>query len=124
MGRRSARGRAGGGEERSVARRSTTLASSAKSPPAAEPCCAAGGNGGGGIAGASPLTRARNAATFGVASVGALAVAVGFGVAYWAAAALLESMGTAGLLPAFLAGWSPDAIFSFLAVYFFLRMPT
>ena len=57
-------------------------------------------------------------------AVGALAVAVGFGVAYWAAAALLESMGTAGLLPAFLAGWSPDAIFSFLAVYFFLRMPT
>jgi len=27
-------------------------------------------------------------------------------------------------LPPFLAGWAPDAIFGFLAVYFFLRMPT
>jgi len=57
-------------------------------------------------------------------AIGGLALAVGIGIAYRAAAALLESMGTVGLLPAVLAGWAPDAIFSFLAVYFFLKMPT
>jgi LPS export ABC transporter permease LptF/LPS export ABC transporter permease LptG len=57
-------------------------------------------------------------------AVSGLAVAVGITLVYWAASALLESMGTAGLLPALLAGWSADAIFAFLAVYFFLRMPT
>ena len=57
-------------------------------------------------------------------AVSGLAVAVGISIFYWAASALLESMGTAGLLPAVLAGWSADAIFGFLAVYFSLRMPT
>ncbi len=57
-------------------------------------------------------------------AIGGLAVALSIGIAYRAAAALLEAMGTAGLLPPFLAGWAPDAIFSFLAVYFFLKMPT
>jgi LPS export ABC transporter permease LptF/LPS export ABC transporter permease LptG len=57
-------------------------------------------------------------------AVSGLAVAVGITIIYWAASALLESMGTAGLLPAVLAGWSADAIFAFLAVYFSLRMPT
>jgi LPS export ABC transporter permease LptF/LPS export ABC transporter permease LptG len=57
-------------------------------------------------------------------AVGGLAVAVGIGVAYWATAALLEAMGSVGQLPPVLAGWGPDAIFGFLAVYFFLRMPT
>lgn len=57
-------------------------------------------------------------------AIGGLALAVGIGIVYRAVAALLESMGTVGLLPAVLAGWAPDAIFSFLAVYFFLKMPT
>jgi LPS export ABC transporter permease LptF/LPS export ABC transporter permease LptG len=57
-------------------------------------------------------------------AIGGLALAVGIGIVYRAAAALLESMGTVGLLPAVLAGWAPDAIFGFLAVYFFLKMPT
>ena len=57
-------------------------------------------------------------------AIGGLAVAVGIGIVYRAAAALLESMGTVGLLPPVLAGWAPDAIFGFLAVYFFLKMPT
>ena len=57
-------------------------------------------------------------------AIGGLAVAVAIGITYRAVSALLESMGTAGLLPAVLAGWSSDAIFTFLAVYFFLRMPT
>jgi LPS export ABC transporter permease LptF/LPS export ABC transporter permease LptG len=57
-------------------------------------------------------------------AISGLAVAVGITIIYWASSALLESMGTAGLLPALLAGWSADVIFIFLAIYFSLRMPT
>ncbi|MGD0402286.1 MAG: LptF/LptG family permease [Candidatus Acidiferrales bacterium] len=57
-------------------------------------------------------------------AVGGLAVAVGVGIIYWATAALFEAMGSVGQLPPLLAGWAPDAIFGFLAVYFFLKMPT
>jgi len=57
-------------------------------------------------------------------AVGGIAIAIGIGITYRAMAALLESMGTAGLMPPIIAGWAPDAIFSFLATYFFLRMPT
>ncbi|HEY6904041.1 MAG TPA: LptF/LptG family permease [Candidatus Acidoferrales bacterium] len=57
-------------------------------------------------------------------AVGGLAVAVGIGVVYWATAALMEAMGSVGQLPPILAGWGPDAIFGFIAAYFFLRMPT
>ena len=57
-------------------------------------------------------------------AIGGLAVAVGIGIVYWAAAALFEAMGSVGQLPPLIAGWAPDAIFGFLGVYFFLRMPT
>jgi LPS export ABC transporter permease LptF/LPS export ABC transporter permease LptG len=57
-------------------------------------------------------------------AIGGLAVAVGIGIVYWATAALFEAMGSVGQLPPLLAGWAPDAIFGFLAVYFFLKMPT
>ena len=57
-------------------------------------------------------------------AIGGLALAVGIGIVYWATAALFEAMGSVGQLPPLLAGWAPDAIFGFLAVYFFLRMPT
>jgi len=57
-------------------------------------------------------------------AIGGLALAVGVAIVYWAAAALFEAMGSVGQLPPLLAGWAPDAIFGFLAVYFFLRMPT
>ena len=57
-------------------------------------------------------------------AVGGLALAVGVGIVYWAIAALFEAMGSIGQLPPMLAAWSPDAIFGFLAIYFFLRMPT
>jgi LPS export ABC transporter permease LptF/LPS export ABC transporter permease LptG len=57
-------------------------------------------------------------------AVGGLAVAVAMGVTYWSSAALLEAMGSAGQLPPLLAAWGPDAIFGFLGVYFFLKMPT
>jgi len=57
-------------------------------------------------------------------AIGGLAVAVGIGIIYWSAAALFEAMGSVGQLPPLVAGWAPDAIFGFLGVYFFLRMPT
>jgi LPS export ABC transporter permease LptF/LPS export ABC transporter permease LptG len=57
-------------------------------------------------------------------AIGGLAVAVCIGIAYWATAALFEAMGSVGQLPPLLAAWTPDALFGFLAVYFFLRMPT
>ncbi len=57
-------------------------------------------------------------------AVSGLAVAVGIGIVYWASAALFEAMGSVGQLPPLLAGWAPDAIFGFLGVYFFLKMPT
>ncbi len=57
-------------------------------------------------------------------AIGGLALAVGIGIVYWAIAALFEAMGSIGQLPPLLAAWSPDAIFGFLAVYFFLRIPT
>jgi len=57
-------------------------------------------------------------------AVGGLALAVGVGIVYWATSALFEAMGAFGQLPPFLAAWAPDAIFAFLGVYFFLKMPT
>src|SRR5436309_13219114 len=50
-------------------------------------------------------------------ALGGVALGVGIGVAYWAIAALLETMGAVGQLPPFLAGWSPDIIFVFLGIY-------
>src|SRR6202041_3718211 len=57
-------------------------------------------------------------------AVGGLAVAVGVAIVYWATAALFEARGSVGQLPPLLAAWSPDAIFGFLGVYFFLKMLT
>ena len=57
-------------------------------------------------------------------AVGGLALAVGIALVYWSASALFEAMGGVGQLPPLLAGWAPDAIFGFLATYFFLKMPT
>jgi lipopolysaccharide export LptBFGC system permease protein LptF len=45
-------------------------------------------------------------------------------VVYWAAAALFEAMGAVGQLPPVLSAWSPDFIFLFGGMYFFLKMPT
>jgi lipopolysaccharide export system permease protein len=57
-------------------------------------------------------------------AVGGLALGVGLAVVYWATAALFEALGGVGQLPSLLAAWSPDAIFFFCGLYFFLRMPT
>ncbi len=57
-------------------------------------------------------------------AIGGIALGVGIGIAYWAIAALTEALGGIGQLPPFLAAWSPDLIFSFLALFFFFKMPT
>jgi LPS export ABC transporter permease LptG len=57
-------------------------------------------------------------------AVGGLALGVAIGIVYWATSALFEAMGAVGQLPPLLAGWAPDAIFAFLGLYFFLKMPT
>ena len=57
-------------------------------------------------------------------AIGGIALGVGIGITYWAIAALLEAMGGIGQLPPMLAAWSPDQIFFFLGLYFFLKMPT
>jgi LPS export ABC transporter permease LptG len=57
-------------------------------------------------------------------AVGGLALGVGLAVVYWATAALFEALGGVGQLPPVLAAWSPDCIFFFCGLYFFLRMPT
>jgi LPS export ABC transporter permease LptF/LPS export ABC transporter permease LptG len=57
-------------------------------------------------------------------AVGGIAIGVAIGIIYWSLAELLQAMGGIGQLPPFLAGWSPDIIFFFLGLYFFLKMPT
>ena len=57
-------------------------------------------------------------------AVGGVAIGVGIGIIYWSLAELLQAMGGIGQLPPLLAGWSPDIIFFFLGLYFFLKMPT
>jgi lipopolysaccharide export LptBFGC system permease protein LptF len=57
-------------------------------------------------------------------AIGGIALGVAIGICYWAIAALLEAMGGIGQLPPMLAAWSPDLVFFFLGIYFFLKMPT
>ena len=57
-------------------------------------------------------------------AIGGIALGVAIGICYWAVAALLEAMGGIGQLPPMLAAWSPDLVFFFLGIYFFLKMPT
>ena len=57
-------------------------------------------------------------------AIGGVAIGVSIGIVYWSLAQLLQAMGGIGQLPPFLAGWSPDIIFFFLGLYFFLKMPT
>jgi lipopolysaccharide export system permease protein len=57
-------------------------------------------------------------------AVGGIAIGVAIGIIYWSLVELLQAMGGIGQLPPFLAGWSPDIIFFFLGLYFFLKMPT
>jgi len=51
-------------------------------------------------------------------------VSLGIGFAYLAVSALFEQLGNVDLLPAAVAGWSPDALFALAGLYFLSRMNT
>jgi LPS export ABC transporter permease LptF/LPS export ABC transporter permease LptG len=51
-------------------------------------------------------------------------VSLGIAVAYWAVGQLFEQFGNVNELPAALAAWSPDALFSLAGVYLMARMKT
>jgi lipopolysaccharide export LptBFGC system permease protein LptF len=51
-------------------------------------------------------------------------VSFGIAVAYIAVGNISEQVGNVNLLPAALAAWSPDVIFSLVGLYFFSRMRT
>ncbi len=53
-----------------------------------------------------------------------VAVSLGIGIAYLAVNLLSEQVGNVNLLPAALAAWSPDALFTLAGLYFFSRMRT
>jgi lipopolysaccharide export LptBFGC system permease protein LptF len=45
-------------------------------------------------------------------------------IAYWSVSALFEQVGNLNQLPAALAAWSPNVVFSLAGLYFFARMRT
>ncbi len=53
-----------------------------------------------------------------------IATAIGLAIAYWVVAGLFEAMGNVNTLPAMLAAWSPDLLFSMAGAYLLLRSPT
>ena len=57
-------------------------------------------------------------------AMGGVALGVVIAIVYWSAAALLQALGGVGQLPPLIAGWSPDVVFFFFGLYFFLKMPT
>ena len=54
-----------------------------------------------------------------MASIG---VSFGIAIAYWSISVLFEQIGNVNQLPAALAAWSPDAVFSLAGLYFLARM--
>jgi LPS export ABC transporter permease LptG/LPS export ABC transporter permease LptF len=53
-----------------------------------------------------------------------VAVSIGIAIAYWSVNALCEQMGNVNQLPAALAAWSPDVVFTLAGGYFLLRLRT
>lgn len=53
-----------------------------------------------------------------------IGVSFGIAIAYWALSQLFEQVGNINQLPASLAAWSPDAMFSLAGLYFLARMRT
>jgi LPS export ABC transporter permease LptG len=53
-----------------------------------------------------------------------IGVSLGIAVAYWAVSQLFEQVGNVNQLPATLAAWAPDAVFSLFGLYFLARMKT
>lgn len=53
-----------------------------------------------------------------------IGVSFGIAIAYWAVSQLFEQVGNVNQLPATLAAWSPDAVFTLTGLYFLARMKT
>jgi LPS export ABC transporter permease LptG/LPS export ABC transporter permease LptF len=51
-------------------------------------------------------------------------ISFGIAIAYWTVSTLFEQVGDMNQLPAMMAAWSPDVIFSFAGLYFMARMRT
>jgi lipopolysaccharide export LptBFGC system permease protein LptF len=51
-------------------------------------------------------------------------ISLGIAICYWVLSKLFEQMGNVGQLPAQLAAWSPDVIFSLAGTYFLMRVRT
>ena len=54
----------------------------------------------------------------------AIGVSFGIAIAYWGVSQLFEQVGNVNQLPAVLAAWSPDAVFSLTGLYLLARMRT
>jgi lipopolysaccharide export LptBFGC system permease protein LptF len=54
----------------------------------------------------------------------AIGVSFGIAIAYWAVSQLFEQVGNVNQLPAVIAAWAPDAVFSLFGLYFLARMRT
>ena len=57
-------------------------------------------------------------------SLAGIATAVGVAISYWIVAGIFENLGNVNSLPAVLAAWSPDLLFSMAGAYLLLRSPT
>jgi lipopolysaccharide export LptBFGC system permease protein LptF len=57
-------------------------------------------------------------------AMGGIGVSFGIAIAYWAVGQLSEQVGNLNQLPAVLAAWAPDALFTLTGVYFLARMKT
>jgi LPS export ABC transporter permease LptG len=53
-----------------------------------------------------------------------IGISFGIAIAYWAVSQLFEQVGNINQLPAVLAAWSPDAVFSLAGLYFLARVRT
>lgn len=53
-----------------------------------------------------------------------IGVSFGIAIAYWAVSQLFEQVGNINQLPAVLAAWAPDAVFTLTGLYFLARMKT
>jgi len=51
-------------------------------------------------------------------------ISFGIAIAYWTVGTLFEQVGDMNQLPAIMAAWSPDILFSFAGLYFMARMKT
>jgi lipopolysaccharide export LptBFGC system permease protein LptF len=53
-----------------------------------------------------------------------IGVSFSIAIAYWAVTQLFEQVGNVNQLPAVLAAWAPDSVFTLTGLYFLARMKT